>query len=202
MVELVGSSRNHHVFRLQQASHHIQHGCFAYVDGLLFWYAAMKWWCKRTDDELHFCCCCKITYIIVGGQWSVTSHQKMKLRRWNQWCGKTDQRIVHIRRISQCSCADWHNGGDQRIDLREARILYEGKNWVNCLTAEHWAIFTSMCKRSVAMRFKAVLSNTTTQSAQVVSRLSVSIELYGCTTTSLEMEINFNRWTFPDPFTS
>jgi hypothetical protein len=35
------------------------------------------------------------------------------------------------------------------------------------------------------MRFKAVLSSTTTQSAFRVSSLSVSRLLYGCTTTSL-----------------
>ena len=42
-----------------------------------------------------------------------------------------------------------------------------------------------MCSRSTAMRFSAVLSNTTTQSALRVNRFSVSNELYGCTTTSL-----------------
>ena len=42
----------------------------------------------------------------------------------------------------------------------------------------------SECSRSVAMRLSAVLSSTTTASALSVSRLSVSSELYGCTTTS------------------
>ena len=41
------------------------------------------------------------------------------------------------------------------------------------------------CSRSTAMRFSAVLSRTTTASALRVSLLSVSSELYGCTTTSL-----------------
>lgn len=45
---------------------------------------------------------------------------------------------------------------------------------------------TSMWRRSVAMRFSAVLSKTTTQSAQLVNRRSVKRELYGCTTTSLQ----------------
>ena len=44
----------------------------------------------------------------------------------------------------------------------------------------------SMCKRSVAIRFSAVLSRTTTQSALRVRRFRVSKELYGWTTTSLE----------------
>lgn len=47
-------------------------------------------------------------------------------------------------------------------------------------------LLTWMCRRSVAMRFNAVLSSTTTQSAQLVSRRRVSRELYGWTTTSLE----------------
>ncbi len=42
-----------------------------------------------------------------------------------------------------------------------------------------------MCSRSTAILFSAVLSRTTTASAFSVSRLSVSSELYGCTTTSL-----------------
>lgn len=42
-----------------------------------------------------------------------------------------------------------------------------------------------MCRRSVAIRFNAVLSKTTTQSALCASRFKVSNELYGCTTTSL-----------------
>ena len=42
-----------------------------------------------------------------------------------------------------------------------------------------------MCRRSLAMRFNAVLSSTMTQSALSVRRFSVSSELYGCTTTSL-----------------
>mmetsp|Transcript_4594 Transcript_4594/g.13024 ORF Transcript_4594/g.13024 Transcript_4594/m.13024 type:complete len:279 (+) Transcript_4594:484-1320(+) len=42
----------------------------------------------------------------------------------------------------------------------------------------------SMCNLSAAIRFKAVLSRTTTASALRVSRFIVSTELYGCTTTS------------------
>ena len=42
-----------------------------------------------------------------------------------------------------------------------------------------------MCRRSTAMRCRAVLSSTTTASACRLRRLSVSRELYGCTTTSL-----------------
>ena len=41
-----------------------------------------------------------------------------------------------------------------------------------------------MRRRSTAMALSAVLSSTTTQSAFTVRRLSVRIELYGCTTTS------------------
>lgn len=44
-----------------------------------------------------------------------------------------------------------------------------------------------MWSRSVAMRFNAVLSRTTTQSAQLVKRRNVKSELYGWTTTSLEI---------------
>lgn len=40
------------------------------------------------------------------------------------------------------------------------------------------------CRRSVAMRFSAALSSTTTLSAWSTSRFMVSTELYGCTTTS------------------
>lgn len=40
------------------------------------------------------------------------------------------------------------------------------------------------------MRFRAVLSSTTTQSAQLARRRSVSNELYGCTTTSLNNQEN------------
>lgn len=43
----------------------------------------------------------------------------------------------------------------------------------------------SRCRRSTAMRLSAVLSRTTTASAFSASRLSVSMLLYGCTTTSL-----------------
>ena len=43
----------------------------------------------------------------------------------------------------------------------------------------------SRCRRSTAMRLSAVLSRTTTASAFSVSRFSVSMLLYGCTTTSL-----------------
>ena len=43
----------------------------------------------------------------------------------------------------------------------------------------------SRCRRSTAILFSAVLSRTTTASAFSVRRLSVSMELYGCTTTSL-----------------
>jgi hypothetical protein len=42
-----------------------------------------------------------------------------------------------------------------------------------------------MCNRSAAIRLRAVLSSTTTQSASRVRRFKVNIELYGCTTTSL-----------------
>lgn len=43
-----------------------------------------------------------------------------------------------------------------------------------------------MCNLSEAIRFKAVLSRTTTQSAHWVSLFNVNNELYGCTTTSLQ----------------
>lgn len=60
--------------------------------------------------------------------------------------------------------------------------FYEWKNRKFSLSSDDSddrKFHTSICKRSVAMRFKAVLSKTTTQSAQLVNRFSVSIELYG-----------------------
>jgi len=45
-----------------------------------------------------------------------------------------------------------------------------------------------MCNLSEAIRFKAVLSRTTTQSAHCVNLFNVNSELYGCTTTSLQQK--------------
>jgi hypothetical protein len=66
----------------------------------------------------------------------------------------------------------------------------------------------AMRSRSAAMALSAVLSSTTTASALVVSRFSVRIELYGCTTTSLVCDCDwlgkteyvwmsfFGKWSF------
>lgn len=71
--------------------------------------------------------------------------------------------------------------GYRRVAV-EADIMVDTKEliWVN--------EGVSMWRRSVAIRFNAVLSSTTTQSAFKVNLFKVSKELYGCTTTSLRVQ--------------
>mmetsp|Transcript_10886 Transcript_10886/g.36328 ORF Transcript_10886/g.36328 Transcript_10886/m.36328 type:complete len:271 (+) Transcript_10886:498-1310(+) len=88
----------------------------------------------------------------------------------------------------------WHRGVGTKDATRPTRSLFMYPGYRSVVVEAAMTVETkeltwctdglAMRRRSTAMRFSAVLSSTTTQSALTARRFSVSIELYGCTTTS------------------
>lgn len=91
----------------------------------------------------------------------------------------------------------WHLGVGTREATRPTKSLFMYPGYLRVVVEADITVETrefnwltvgfEILRRSTAIRFKAVLSSTTTASAFNVNLFKVSRELYGCTTTSGEL---------------
>ena len=86
---------DHHVFGLQQATHHVKHCCFSYF-GLFFFV----------------------------GEWRVRGRQKVETRRRYERRNQADQVIVHVTWIAEWRRTRGHDRGHELIYLCERGRVY------------------------------------------------------------------------------
>ncbi len=72
VVALVSVRRDHHVLGLEQAAHHVEHGCFA-----------------------HF------GLFLLVGEGCVGGGQEVESRRWDEGCDQADQVVVHVAGVAE-----------------------------------------------------------------------------------------------------
>mmetsp|Transcript_133248 Transcript_133248/g.385652 ORF Transcript_133248/g.385652 Transcript_133248/m.385652 type:complete len:221 (+) Transcript_133248:505-1167(+) len=87
-------TRHHDVLGVQKSPHDVEHSRLANGGGLS-----------------------------VYRQGGIPRHEEVAPRCRDQGGEHADQVVVHVAGVSQCRGACGHNGGDQRVDLRERRIL-------------------------------------------------------------------------------
>ena len=59
----------------------------------------------------------------LGVEGRVAGHEEVEVGRRDERRDQTDQVVVHVRRVPEHGSADGHDGGDELVDLREARLL-------------------------------------------------------------------------------
>ena len=140
-------TRSHDILWLQQTTHDIKHGCFANRSSLSLnsqWSITSHQKVTTTGTIFFFFwklqfSKMKMTLVWIARFFFLKKKDMFLPWSWNQTCHQSNHIIVHVTRITQCSCTGSHHCAHKRIRFRKRRRFQSKtirsnsiQSWIYC----------------------------------------------------------------------